>query len=217
MKSPKEAYNKLSKEYREKRFKNEQGFEEFINTNKDEISKTNISKYLVEQFDGYKDYVCQDQYGNIMTFSVKSMTEYEVKLDTYTIASNKFKEEYRKGDEFMKVKLNINKFMQMVNNQDYGTAANLLDQTFKKNNFANKNEFVEYIKSHMFRYNNISFKSVEKNGQLYVCEATFTDSTNGEYYKNSNQKVPQNYSWTFIVKLVDENSFVMSFTKQGEK
>ena len=99
----------------------------------------------------------------------------------------------------------------MINNQDFDAAANLLDDTFKKNNFANKNEFIKYIKSHMFRYNNVGFGNIEKNGQVYVCAAQFTDATKGEYYKGTNQKVPESYEWSFIVKLVDENTFVMSF------
>ena len=129
------AYNRLDEEYRNKRFDNYEGFEKYVNNNKQEIDNLSIDEYLVNEYEDYKEYVCKDKFKNIYKFKTTSVVDYTVELDTYTIITNKFKETYNKADIQNKVMMNVDKWIQMLNNRDYEEAFNVLYETFRNNNF----------------------------------------------------------------------------------
>ena len=206
-----EAYEKLDKEYREKRFGSIDEFQEYVESNIQEIQLSQIYEYTNESYATYKEYVAKDRYENLYIFEEISPNNYTVKLDTYTLTTDKFKEEYQKSNDIRKVQLQLDVFRQMINNYDFKAAYNVLSEDFKQNYYDTEEGFKEFIKQNMFRYNEIHFEDIEKVGNVYACEITFTDLSNGNY-EDTNKENINEYKWTFIVELDDVENFKLSFS-----
>lgn len=199
---PKFAYNYLDDEYKEKRFGNYETFYKYVQENKENISKINLKEYLVDYYDEYSEYVCKDKYDNLYIFDEKDIFDFKVKLDTYTITTDKFKETYEKSEDMKKVQMNIDKFFQMINRQDYKTSYDYLAQSYKNNYFKTEEEFKAFAKNKFFMYNKVSFESYEQKGEgLYVVKISLEDIT-GE---NTDKKEIQ-----IIMQLQDDLKFEMS-------
>lgn len=211
--APEVAYKYLDEEYKNVRFGNIDNFKKYILDNQEVLKTDTIDKYLVNVKDNITEYVCMNQYQNTYMFDEKSPMEYTVKLDTYTITTDKFKTEYKKGNDQTKVLMNINKFILMINNQDFSAAYNVLDQTFRDNYFKTQDIFEDYVKRNMYRYNEIQFGQFENNGNVYVCEASLSDLTEGKYKDETKGTGGSGYiySWKFMMQLKEDTDFVMSF------
>lgn len=208
-----EAYELLDKEYRDRRFGNIENFEKYRERKQEIYENENFTKYLVNEYDTYTQYVCKDQYGNLYIFEETLPMQYTLKLDTYTINTEKFKKEYENGNEEKKVQLDINKFVLMISNQDYENAYKLLDEDFKNNYFKTQRDFENYIKEYMYKYSKIEFTNFEVIGKNYVCQANITDSTNGIYEDETKGTGGSGYvfEWKFFVKLEEDTDFKLSF------
>lgn len=211
--NPEEAYLRLDEEYRNKRFGSLQNFQSYRTEKVETYGKENFTEYLVNDYGTYKQYVCKDRFGNLYIFEETIPMEYSLKLDTYTIDTEKFKKEYEEGNEQTKVQLNINKFILMINNQDYQAAYNCLDDNFKNNYFKSIDDFKIYVKEHTYRYNNLEFNSFDVKGNVYECGITLTDLTNGEYVDESKGTGGSGYalSWKIMMQLKDGTDFKISF------
>ena len=95
----------------------------------------------------------------------------------------------------------------MLNNRDYNAAYNVLDETFKQNNFGSMEKFEEYMREKLPLHYKIDFGKFSNQGQNYVQEITLTDITSEGTDLDSTTVTK-----TIIMK-IDENSedFVMSF------
>lgn len=199
------AFKLLDDEYREKRFNNDKNkFDTFIDNNIQEWAPITITQYLVNDYDGYKEYVCKDKYENVYIFKEIGIMEYTVKLDNYTIMTDKFKEEYEKSDEQNKVMMNIDKWIQMLNNRDYTSAYNMLDETFKNNKFnGDENVFEEYMRNKYPLHYKASYVQFKKqSGDIYV-QQVFLLEIGGE--------TEQGEEINIVMKLEGDTEFVMSF------
>ena len=201
------AYNCLDKEYREKRFGTFEGFQNFVKQNIKEINLSQFKQYLVDQHEDYTEYVCRDQYQNLYIFKETAPMEFTLTLDTYTLPNDVFTEEYNKSDENMKVMMNIDKWRQMLNNRDYNAAYNVLDETFKQNNFDSVEKFEEYMRNNLPLHYKIKFGDFSNQGQNYVQQITLSDIT------DDSQNLDETAVTKTIIMKIDENSedFVMSF------
>ncbi len=195
------AYNLLDEEYREKRFENINEYANYINENKEHFRDINIAQYLYNEYEDYTEYVCKDQHGNLYIFKETAIMDYTVQLDTYTITTDKFKEEYSKANDNKKVIMNVDKFVQMINNYDYKAAYKVLNNIFKENNFENEELFKEYMKNTYYRYNDIVINNFSSENNTYICKATITNKDNEEETKDMN----------IIMKLNQGTDFEMSF------
>ncbi len=195
--------NYLDEEYRDKRFGNMEEFKNYIQANKEKIQQIKIKKYSDENDGEQTKYVLMDMYENTYEFYEKSVMNYKVKLDTYTIPTDKFKETYEKAEDYKKVQMNIDKFFQMINRQDYKTAYNCLAQSYKNNYFPTQDDFEKFVKNNFYTYNNISYEKYEQKGnKLYVFNIKLTDIT-GENTEKKEIKI--------IMQLEDDLNFEMSF------
>lgn len=203
--NPELLYNMFSNEYKGVRFGSLNEFKNYINNNKEEIMKINMGQYLVDTYDEYTEFVAKDQFGNYYVFDENnSKGDVEIKLDTYTIQTEKFKTEYDKAESEKKVQMNIDKFIQMVNRHDYKTSYNCIADGFKNNYFDTQDKFENYIKNAFFEYNNFEFENIEQKGNnLYTCTVTLTDLTGNS---NDTKKI------TIIMQLNDNYDFKMSFS-----
>lgn len=197
-----ELYKHLNKEYAEKRFESLDNFQKYIENNKDDIKTLSIQKYSLNSYDGYDEYICMDEYENVYIFKEYGALDYEILLDTYTIPTDKFKETYDKSGNQYKVAMNIDRWIQMLNNRDYKTAYSYLDETFRNNNFESEEAFEQYMRERYPLHYDVELdKSTETNG-IYTQTIKLTDIT-GE-----DESIIEN---TIIIQLLDNYEFVMSF------
>ena len=200
---PELAYNYMDEEYRNKRFESIEGFKEYIENNRDNIEEISLKKYLAENNDNYTEYVGQDKYGNLYIFDEKGILDFTLKLDTYTIPTDKFKETYNTAEDYKKVQMNIDKFFQMINRQDYKTAYNCLAQSYKNNYFSTRDDFEKFVKNNFYTYNKVSYEKYEQKGnKLYIFSIKLEDITR-ENAKKKDVKI--------IMQLNDDLDFEMSF------
>ena len=197
-------YNSLDEEYKNKRFGSLEVFERFINENKDELTQSNASEYLVNNLENYKEYVCKDQYGNMYIFRETSIMQYSLLFDTYTIPTDKFMEQYNNSSNENKVKLNIDKWVKMLNNRDYENAFNCLDETFRVNTFNNSEaEFEQYMREkYPGHYEALYGEVTERNG-IYGQSIVLKDITGEDTTE---------YHLDIVMQLGEDLEFVMSFT-----
>lgn len=199
---PEEAYELLDKEYREKRFGNVDEFKNYVNINKNELSKISLNQYYVSGNGKDKEYVCKDLHDNLYIFSISAVTEYNVKLDTYTLLTEDFKDTYNAANEQQKTQMNINKWIQMLNNRDYKSAYDVLDSTFRENTFKNLETFEKYMRIKYPLYYSTQFIAYNRNGDLHVVTVNLADVT------GKKKEVPK---LDFVMKLEEDYKYFMSF------
>lgn len=196
------AYEQLDQNYKIKKFPTAEDFTKYVNSTK-EIMYTIGTECEVGKIDGKNVYTVKDQYGKIYIFKESAVMEYTVQLDDYTIESKEYIEKYGKAKNQDKGIMNINRFFEMLNMKDYSLAYSILDEDFKANYFKKQTDFENYVKQYMFKYNNVKYKSYsDKIGNLLIYQITLTDLT-----LESEKEVNCN----IIMKLLDENKFVLSF------
>lgn len=199
------AYELLDKQYREERFGSLEKYKEYVEKNKREILSYNVVKYKKEDNDNITQYICMDKNDMYYIFEESAIMNFSMKLDTYTIDSNEFKETYDSANEQNKISMNINKWVSMINNRDYQTAYNVLDETFRNDNFGSVEKFENYMKEMYPKYYNIIIKDVKKESNAYVAEVEIQEKdcsiVTGEGIYTNN----------IIMQLKDNREFVMSF------
>lgn len=199
-----EAYNMLNEEYRNSRFENLDTFKKYISDNLKDMQQLQVLQYNKVSYEDYTEYAVQDAHNNIIIFDEKSPNQYDVKLDTYTIPTEKFKETYDKSDDEYRCQMNIDKFFQMINRKDNKTSYKCLADSYKNNYFKTEADFANFVKSNFYEYNKMTFKKGEQKGnRLYSFEVELTDLTG----KNTETK-----KVNVIMQLNDNYDFVMSFS-----
>lgn len=196
-------YDKLDKNYREKRFGSYSEFAKYIKENN--VNKAKLASYLVNREDDYTEYVCKDQNENLYIFKEVAVKDYTITLDTYTLEQEKFNEEYEKATNQKKVMMNIDKFFQMLNAKDYKAAYEKLDTNFKNNYFKTEQDFENYIKQRVFSYNKVEY--VSYNGDI---SGIFKYDLNLKNKQDETQEV----SFSVVMQLKEGTDFVMSFNVQ---
>lgn len=79
------SYDKLDQEYKEKKFDGEADYKKYITENKKRISTAVLNYYKVDEYEGYKQYLCVDKQGNYYIFKENANMDYTVLLDIYTV------------------------------------------------------------------------------------------------------------------------------------
>mgnify|MGYP004615331709 CR=1 FL=1 len=198
-----EAYNKLDKEYKEKRFENFDNFKTYIEENKEKIEQIELSKYRFTEEENKVECICVDQYGEYFIFNQTGVMDYTIRLDTYTIDAPETIEKYNKGNDKEKVGMNIEKVISALNSKDYNYAYDKLDESFRKNNFKNIQEFETYIKNNLFDINNVEYVQFSKEGETYIYQLKIK-----EYGSESDSSK----DITVVMQLLEGTNFVMSFS-----
>lgn len=193
--------NYLGQEYREKRFGSLENFESYVQKNRQEIVGLTLSQYLVNNYENYVEYVCRDANRNLYIFRESNPMQYELSLDTYTIDSDNFIEEYNSSDERNKIMLNIDRWVQMINARDYRTSYNVLDKTFRENNFGTETDFENYMRQNFPSRYSVEYGEYTEQGQLGIQTIYLTDIS------NKNNRIEK----TIIMQLQEGTDFIMSF------
>lgn len=198
-----DTYNLLDEEYAGKRFGDIKKFKAYVQENKIDIFTMEIDKYQVNNYNDYTQYICIDTKGNYYIFNETSVMQYTIMLDTYTADIPQFVEQYNKSTTQEKVALNINKFIQGINDESYYYTYNLLADSFKNNYYKTQEEYEKYIKENLFTENEIEYVEYSEEGTTYIYEIQLSDAT-GESSEIKNM--------TVIMQLKEETDFIMSFS-----
>ena len=199
---PELAYEYLNKEYRDLRFGKFENFNNYIKNNYEELKRISVEEYLVNNVDDGIEYFVKDKFGRIIVFEEKKVLEYTVCLDEYTIKTDKFKKTYNESKEDIKVKLNIEKWIKMLNNRDYINAYNVMNKTFRENKFKTEKNFEDVMRKVLpLHYKVLSGDFSYENG-TYVQKIMLEDI---EGKKDKEIKL------SIIMELKDNYEFEMSF------
>lgn len=195
----KTAYKLLNDEYKQKKYGSYENFENYVKNNEEKILNSQIDKYQITENNGTKNYICIDKNGKYYIFKEKDILHYEVMLDTYTVDLPEFLEQYNKSANNIKCGMNIQKIFESINDENYDYAYEKMDNTFKQNNFSNKQQFKLYAEQYL-QNKKIEYKDCEENGNIYIYSIELTD-------KNNNVD-----SKTVVMKLLEGTEFVFSFS-----
>ncbi len=198
------AYSLLNKEYKEERFPTLSEYQEYVKEYREVIENSILSKYSVDHYENYTEYILVDTYNNSYTLDATSVMNYTIKLDNYTIKVDDYAQNYSKLKDENKVQSNVHIFLQMINTRDYRHAYALLDDTFKNNNFSTLEQFKEYVQNNFFYYNlNASNIDIKQEGNYYIYRTTI---------KENSSSAAESKILTVIMKLEEGTDFVMSFS-----
>ena len=189
------SYNRLHENYKTGRFQQKSEYEVYIQKNKKQILISNLQYYNVKKVDGYKQYICVDGKENYYIFTEKSIMDYTLILDTYTVDLPEFIEEYKSATDKNKVGMNIEKFISAVNQGDYKYIYSKLDNTFKQNKFPTEKDLQKYIENNFLEKNEIQYLKFSQEGDICI------------YKTRINEK-----NFNIIMKLGEGTEFTMSFS-----
>ena len=197
------SYNLLDEEYRNKRFNNIQNYIQYINENEEEILNSKVNQYKVNiNYDGSKQYIIIDNYNKYYIIDAKSVMNYTIMLDSYTLPVSETITRYESSTETEKACMCLELVKEMINNKDYRSMYNHLNETFKNNNFTSLEEFSNLIKNKYYESNNFSYESYSTSNNNYIINVKVSD--------NSDEN--KNFNISFIVKLGSSiDDFEMSF------
>ncbi len=197
----------LDQEYKEKRFPTYEDYKKYLEVSYDRFYKMELYQYASKQNDDFLQNVYTDKNGCYYVFNQTKSSDYTVLLDSYTVLSDEFKKTYTNANNKNKVQMNINKWVEMLNNKDYLAAYNVLDETFRTTKFTDFNNFAE-IMSEIFL-------------DQYTAEATgeynsFSEEENNTFIqkislKNKNYDIEGRITGNIIMQLGEEYNYVMSF------
>ncbi len=197
---PEFSYNYLDDEYRNKRFGSLENYLKYVSENKAHILKMVVRSYDVERIGDTAQLMCKDQYGNYYIFNVEKVLDYKVLLDIYTVEQEESITAYKGYNRRQKIAYNVNKWVQMINNKDYTGAYNLLNETFRDNNWNSVEEFESFIKQNYSSYYEIEYTRYEESNENSIQTITLKDIDKKEENKNL----------TIIMRLKDNMDFEMS-------
>lgn len=201
LQEPEKAYNLLEEQYREKKFGSVESYKKYIENNKETITTAILDSYQVKEGENNR-YICIDQNGNYYIFNETAIMDYTVVLDTYTIDLPEFTEKYNTATEQQKVALNIDRFMQAINDSDYKYAYNCLADSYKNNYFKTQAEFENYVNQNFYENSTVGYKEFSIEGDFYTYSIILTNKKTGEQMNK-----------TFICSLGENTDFVLSFNK----
>ena len=161
------SYELLNEEYRNKRFGSIDQYIKFLNEKIGQLQNIKITQYNIDDSGLVKIYTGTDENGNYYHIEESAYMEYELILDNYTL------EDYSNEDTEEKIKKSTQKFILMINSADYTNAYNLLDETFRGNNFPTEQEFIDYVKNNWFKRNIIASREVTDEG---ICIVTMKET-----------------------------------------
>ena len=195
------AYNMLDNNYRNNRFNGIEDYKKYIESN-EIIRSIKLQKYIKNKIYNLVQYVCTDFNDNYYIINEKSVMDYTIMLDNYTIDLPQFVEKYNKANKQEKVALNINKFILAINDKSYNFAYNLLAESFKNNKFKTVEDFENYIKNNLFEKNKVEYSTFSNEGDNYIYNLIISDA---------NEESDKIIKCTVIMQLKEGTDFVMSF------
>lgn len=194
-------YNVLNAEYRKKKFENIEEYKKYVEANKERILDSYVTKYAINEYDGYKEYIIVDQYNNYYVFDVESVMEYTMMLDIYTLPLEENIETYNEANDQQKVAININKWIMALNNRDYKYMHSVLNKTFAQNHFSRVEDLANFMSQNFYENNQLSLTRYQVEGTTHIYSLSVINAEDETQTKEFN----------IMMRLNEDNTFEMSF------
>lgn len=196
-----QAYKMLEESYRKKRFATFEQYKKYMEKNTENIINSKLAKYQVEQKEDSIQYIGIDTNDNYFIFTETAPMKYTLILDTYTVALPEYIEKYEKANIQQKGAYCIDRFIKIVNDENYTLAYTMLADSYKNNYFKTEEEFANYMKQAMVGKKLASFKKFSNEGEIYIYTVELAEG------ENAIEK-------TFMVQLAEGTDFKLSFNVQ---
>lgn len=197
-----ELYNILNEEYKSIRFQDNANFTTYCTNIIQSMPNAYLTQYSVTTDNGIEQYTCVDNYNN--TYLIKLNTNYDIEvcLDDYTIETEDFRTKYASASIESKAITNADKVMKMINSKDYRAIYNLLDETYKANNFATLDSFIQYINTAFYNFNYYTISNISEQGPYYLITVTCKENASASAATKENR---------MIISIGEGTNFTMSF------
>lgn len=125
-------------------------------------------------------------------------------------------DEIKQLSESSRMKRYIGNFFNSIEDGNYQSAYDVLNEDFKKRYFSNLDEFITYAKKNFgssmvgISYDNIERLGNNKTGNMYVILLTISNVFQKKL--NEDEKLPQTY---FVIVEKDYDNYEMSFSVNG--
>ena len=125
-------------------------------------------------------------------------------------------DEIKQLSESSRMKRYIGNFFNSIEDENYQSAYDVLNEDFKKRYFSNLDEFTTYAKKNFgssmvgISYDNIERLGNNKTGNMYVILLTISNVFQKKL--NEDEKLPQTY---FVIVEKDYDNYEMSFSVNG--
>lgn len=190
-------YMLLDENYRSKRFGGIENFNsnfQYLNMNLQYVKRSYYNDRTI--------YIGIDNNGKYYIVSEKTPTNFSIMLDSYTIPLSETTKKYTSSSEQQKACMCLEQVKEMINNKDYKSVYNHLNNTFKNNNFETQDKLVSYIKGKFYDLNNFEYESYQVSNNSYIITVKVIDDTDET----------KSFTMSFVVKLADSiEKFEMSF------
>ena len=187
----------LDENYRSKRFGGIENFNsnfQYLNMNLQYVKRSYYNDRTI--------YIGIDNNGKYYIVSEKTPTNFSIMLDSYTIPLSETTKKYTSSSEQQKACMCLEQVKEMINNKDYKSVYNHLNNTFKNNNFETQDKLVSYIKGKFYDLNNFEYESYQVSNNSYIITVKVIDDTDET----------KSFTMSFVVKLADSiEKFEMSF------
>ena len=202
---PELAFDMINEEYKNKKFDNNiETFKKYILISQEFFENSFIKEVNVVNVNDNVIYKAKDNGNNNIKIKENKYMDFEIILDNYTLQDQDDIDEYLNLSDEEKIQYNIEKVFVMLSHREYSLVYNILDETFKANNFPNLNDFIKYVDNTFFIDNYMANTIIQKQGNNYVIDVS---------YKNGTSSVAEAKEKSFVMKLLDNTDFVMSFSK----
>lgn len=174
----KDAYDLLNEDYKNKRFGSYNSFEEYVNDYNQTIENLTLEKYGMSYGETTTKYIAQDTKENYYTFECKSVLDFDIQLDNYTIEIDDYKAKYNALTDQQKAAICLSNVIQMINTKDYENLYKKVDETFRSKNFPTVDEFKDYINNRYYYYNIVSNTQARMDSNIYVLSFDISSGNN---------------------------------------
>ncbi len=198
-----EAYELLEDNYKKAKFPNIESFRKYINDNKERLEELYATKYKINEYDNYYEYVLIDKNNNYYIINEYSAMNYKIALDTYTNQTEETEKKYNSSSIKEKVGMNINKIFNAINTKDYTYVYNKLDDTFKNNYYKTQQELENYLELNLYEQNEVKFEAFEeREDSTYIYNIIVKDK----------EDESQTKAMTIVMQLKEGTDYKMSFS-----
>ncbi len=200
---PEEAFELIDVTYKKEKFNNDlEQFKAYIQNNRNTLQDANIVKHGVTKENGITKYIFVDNYNQYYELKETGIYQYTIILDNYTVQSNEQLQKYNRLTNEEKALSNIDKVMKLIDEKDYNTIYNYLNQDFKNTNFPTIESFTKYMKETFFENNIVGRIEVKQEGNIFILNVP---------YKESLSTAAEDMEKTFMMKLTEGMNFELSF------
>lgn len=198
-------YDKINEEYRNIRFENYENFVQYVYDTKQKVLQQELEKYLITEIGENKEFIALCGEDNYFVFYGKSLMEYTICLDNYTVLPLKQEDSYKPALSTTKSRFCIKRIIKAINDKNYKFIYQKLNPVQKNNYYSNYNDFKNYIIGEFYDSNDyeIEKKHIMVSSNVYQYKVKIINKENTQDWKEM----------TMTIALEEDADFDISITK----